>query len=106
MDYDPAAVAALAADAAASPSAARAPQDAAAAAAPPDAGAALRCVDHWASSARHAVPVRIIEASYRGAPAYLGVASQATPGGGVPRVLVWVLARQGCELISFSQRAA
>jgi hypothetical protein len=65
---------------------------------------ALACVRRWTSSAEQAVPFRIIEASYEGKPAYLGLAYQ-TAGPGRDRVLVWVLAQRDCSLISFTQRA-
>jgi hypothetical protein len=108
VDYEPADVAALAAgeagakaagtaDEAGAPEQALAPQ-------PPGAEQAIQCVRRWASAAHGATPIRIIEATYQGRPAYLGVARQTPPGEASDRILVWVLARDACELISFTQR--
>ena len=105
VDYDAQRVAALAATGLASPSAAGAAERSADAAGVQGADEALACVRRWTSSAEHAVPVHIIEASYEGRPAYLGVAYQAAVGAERPRVLVWVLAQRDCELISFTQQA-
>lgn len=106
IDYEPAAVAALAADAARATASAGAVPEQAEARQPPGAAQAIACVRRWASAAEGATPIRIIEASYRGSPAYLGVARQTSPGEGSDRILVWVLAREACELISFTQRRA
>jgi anti-sigma factor RsiW len=108
IDYGPADVAALAADeagvaAAGTADEAAAPEQALARQ-PPGAEQAIQCVRRWASAARGATPIRIIEATYQGRPAYLGVARQTPPKEGTDRILVWVLARDACELISFTQR--
>jgi hypothetical protein len=101
-DYGPADVAALADAAARAPTPAAAPEQAAARESS-GAAQAIACVRRWASAAGAATTVRIIEASYQGRPAYLGVARQ-TPEKGPDRILVWVLAREACELISYTQR--
>jgi anti-sigma factor RsiW len=112
IDYEPADVAALAADEAAEKAGATAGGTADEAAAPeqvqarqpPGAEQAIQCVRRWASAAQGATPIRVIEATYQGRPAYLGVARQTPPGEASDRILVWVLARDACELISFTQR--
>lgn len=108
MDYEPADVAALAADEAGAKAAGAADEAAAPEQAqarqPPGAEQAIQCVRRWASAAQGAIPVRVIEATYQGKPAYLGVARQTPPGETSDRILVWVLARDACELISFTQR--
>ena len=108
VDYDAERVAALAASGAATPATATAAagsaERSADAAGVQGADEALACVRRWTSSAEQAVPFRIIEASYEGKPAYLGLAYQ-TAGPGRDRVLVWVLAQRDCSLISFTQRA-
>ena len=103
MDYGPAEVAALAADEADTAAAGAVPEQVAARQ-PPGAEQAIQCVRRWASAAEGAMPIRVIEATYQGRPAYLGVARQAPPREGSARILVWVLARDACELISFTQR--
>lgn len=113
IDYDAADVAALAADEAGATGAggatagtadeAGAPEQAQARQ-PPGAEQAIQCVRRWASAAQGAIPIRVIEATYQGRPAYLGVARQTAPGETSDRILVWVLARDACELISFTQR--
>jgi hypothetical protein len=113
IDYEPADVAALAADEAGAAAAggamsgaadeAGAPEQAQARQ-PPGAEQAIQCVRRWASAAQGAIPVRVIEATYQGRPAYLGVARQTPPGETSDRILVWVLTRDACELISFTQR--
>lgn len=102
-DYEPADVAALAAAAAAATTSGAAPEQAEARQ-PAGAAQAIECVRRWASAAQGATTTRVIEASYQGRPAYLGVARQTPPGEGSDRILVWVLAREACELISFTQR--
>ena len=110
IDYEPADVAALAADEAAPRRRAAGTADEAAAPEqaqarqPPGAEQAIQCVRRWASAAQGATPIRVIEATYQGTPAYLGVARQTPPGEASDRILVWVLARDACELISFTQR--
>lgn len=52
------------------------------------------------------VLVRVIEASYLGTPAYVGVFHEG-PGGGEPadKILVWVVSKPGCSLLTgLSQR--
>jgi hypothetical protein len=108
MDYEPADVAALAADEAGATAAGAADEagapEQALARQPPGAEQAIQCVRRWASAAQGATTTRVIEASYQGRPAYLGVARQTPPGEGPDRILVWVLAREACKLISFTQR--
>jgi len=108
IDYEPADVAALAADEAGATVAGAADEAAAPEQAlarqPPGAEQAIQCVRRWASAAQGATPIRIIEATYQGRPAYLGVARQTPPKEASDRILVWVLARDACELISFTQR--
>ena len=108
VDYEPADVAALAADEAGAAAAGAADEagapEQALARQPPGAEQAIQCVRRWASAAQGATPIRIIEATYQGRPAYLGVARQTPPGEASDRILVWVLARDACELISFTQR--
>ncbi len=103
MDYGPAEVAALAAGESGATAAGAAPEQGEARQ-PPGAEQAIQCVRRWASAAEGATPIRVIEATYQGRPAYLGVARQTPPGEGSDRILVWVLARDACELISFTQR--
>jgi hypothetical protein len=108
IDYGPADVAALAADEACATAAGAADEAGAPeqgqARQPPGAEEAIQCVRRWASAAQGATPTRVIEATYQGRPAYLGVARQTPPGETSDRILVWVLARDACELISFTQR--
>jgi putative zinc finger protein len=108
IDYGPADVAALAADEAGATAAGAADEagapEQAQARQPPGAEQAIQCVRRWASAAQGAIPIRVIEATYQGRPAYLGVARQTPPGEASDRILVWVLARDACELISFTQR--
>jgi hypothetical protein len=108
IDYGPADVAALAADEAGATAAGAADEAGAPeqgqARQPPGAEEAIQCVRRWASAAQGATPTRVIEATYQGRPAYLGVARQTPPGETSDRILVWVLARDACELISFTQR--
>jgi hypothetical protein len=113
VDYDAEAVADLAAASAAGAGAgtgnARAPAPASRSVAAEEAAntaaarPAISCVRRWAAAAEDAVPLRIIEATYEGTPAYLGVAAQRPPGEAEGRILVWVLTRD-CGLISFTQR--
>jgi hypothetical protein len=108
IDYEPADVAALAADEAGATAAGAADEAGAPeqvqARQPPGAEQAIQCVRRWASAAHGATPIRVIEATYQGRPAYLGVARQTPPGEASDRILVWVLARDACQLISFTQR--
>lgn len=108
IDYEPADVAALAADEAGATAAGTADEAGAPEQAltrqPAGAEQAIQCVRRWASAAQGATPIRVIEATYQGRPAYLGVARQTPPGEASDRILVWVLARDACELISFTQR--
>jgi hypothetical protein len=104
-DYEPADVAALADAAARAPTSGAAPEGAESRQ-PPGAEQAIACIRRWASAAQGATTTRVIEATYQGRPAYLGVARQTPPGEGSDRILVWVLAREACELISFTQRRA
>jgi hypothetical protein len=108
IDYGPADVAALAADEAGATAAGAADEAGAPeqgqARQPPGAEEAIQCVRRWASAAQGATPTRVIEATYQGRPAYLGVARQTPPGETSDRILVWVLARDACEPISFTQR--
>jgi anti-sigma factor RsiW len=49
--------------------------------------------------------VRLIQARYQGTPAYLGV-YQESPGAGQPadRIVIWVVAKRDCSILSFSSK--
>jgi hypothetical protein len=108
VDYDAAKVAGLASAAAADVRAgtlASAAQADAKAGQAPGAGDAIACADRWAGDAKRATVVRVIEASYEGRPAYISLGLQP-PRSGPDRVLIWVLGRSDCTVISFSQQQA
>jgi hypothetical protein len=49
--------------------------------------------------------VRLIQATYQGKPAYLGVYLETPKGGGrADRVVIWVVAKDGCTILSFASK--
>ncbi|HXF72914.1 MAG TPA: hypothetical protein VNO79_09945, partial [Actinomycetota bacterium] len=67
---------------------------------------ALDCVLRGSDLAPDDLIVRLIEARFQGAPAYLAVALRG-PGAGQPptKAVVWVVAREGCGPLAYSQQA-
>jgi len=64
---------------------------------------AIRCTERWAEDLEGGVALRVIEATYEGAPAYLGVYRRDAEDGS--DVLVWVLGRAGCDLITLTEQS-
>jgi hypothetical protein len=71
-------------------------------------GPALRCLRSAGAPVDEPADalVRLIEASYEGTPAYVAVFVES-PGAGQPpdKVVVWVVAKEGCRLLSGVQEA-
>lgn len=103
VDYDPEVLQRLAADTvAAVKGEARAPQ-ASPVLAPEDTEAALTCLLQGAQVGADDTIVRLIEARYEGTPAFLGMFLQGPTAGPPDKVVIWVVAREDCRLLSYTQ---
>jgi hypothetical protein len=96
-NYDPSGIERLAATAASGglPVASAAPAA--------DAAAATQCLTTGAELKGDEQPIQVIEATFQGTPADLGVYRLPGSGGGSDRIVVWVVARKGCSVLSFTQ---
>ncbi len=105
VDYDAAKVAKLAGGIAAQASGlqpAPAPNLSASA---ESAGSAGDCVRKGSSLTPDDRPVKIIDAKFNGQPAYLGVFLESAGAGQPPsKVIVWIVAKRGCTLLSFASQ--
>ncbi len=71
---------------------------------PPATARAVECVLRGSDLTPEDQVVRLIEARFQGTPAYLAVALRG-PGAGQPpsKVVVWVVAKEGCGPLAYSQ---
>jgi hypothetical protein len=78
-------------------------KDASAAQAEAEAEAAAACLANPGGLTGRDRLVRLIQATFQGTPAYLGI-YQESPGAGQPadRIVIWVVARQDCSTLSYS----
>ncbi len=58
---------------------------------------ALDCVERWADATAGGVALRVIEATYEGAPAYIGVFRVDTDPA---KVVVWAVRQRNCDVIA------
>jgi hypothetical protein len=66
---------------------------------------ALECVRRGSSLTESDHAVRLIEATYEGRGVYIGVFLESpTPGAPATKVVIWIVARDGCGLVSYSQQ--
>jgi len=66
---------------------------------------ALECVRQGSSLTESDHAVRLIEATYEGKGVYIGVFLESpTPGAPATKVVIWIVARDGCDLVSYSQQ--
>jgi hypothetical protein len=71
-----------------------------------DAAAAAACLTQGAEIGETDRPIQLIEARFDGKPAYLGVYRVPASGEAPERVVVWVVSRRDCSVLSFTQRLA
>jgi hypothetical protein len=104
VDYDAASLESLAsqaADLAKQTQTATAPQPAYAS----DSGSALGCLLEGSDVTDNDRLVRLIEARFQGAPAYLGVFLESPGAGQSPtQVVIWVVGKLDCSMLSFSSK--
>ena len=58
---------------------------------------AIECVRQWASATNGGTPLRVIEATFEGKPAYVGVFRVDDPPA---KVVVWAVKRVGCGVLA------
>ncbi len=67
--------------------------------------AVVDCLMKGSSITENDQLVRLIEARFQGIPAYLGVFLESPGAGQSPtRVVIWVVAKKGCQLLSYSSK--
>jgi hypothetical protein len=99
QDYDEAGIERLAATAASG----RLPVPQTSVAASDDAAAATRCLTKGAQLRGDERPIELIQATFHGKPADLGVYRVPGSGGGPDRIVVWVVSSRDCSVLSFTQ---
>jgi hypothetical protein len=58
---------------------------------------AIECVEGWADATEGGVPLRVIEATYEGTPAYIGVFRvDAEPA----KVIAWAVRQRDCDVLA------
>lgn len=77
---------------------------------PPGAGideatTALRCISQYTGLSENDTVVQLIDASFHGTPAYLGVFLES-PGAGQPpaKVVIWTVAKSDCSILSITTK--
>ncbi len=105
VDYDASKVAELARSVAEQITAATVASPPEKAASTDAAAAAMECVRQGSSVTENDRLARLIDAKFDGKPAYIAVYLES-PGAGQPptKVVVWIVAKQGCSLLSFASQ--